>query len=57
MSTHNKPISRKLAGILTCTVLSMGLVSGCSSSESMKESDNLTANMEFKKVASEFTTE
>ncbi|WP_289221292.1 serpin family protein [Faecalibaculum rodentium] len=57
MSTHNKPIARKLAGILSCSVLSMSLISGCASSESMKESDNLTANMEFKKVASEFSAE
>lgn len=57
MSTHNKPISRKLAGILTCTVLSIGLVSGCSSPDTAKESDNLTANMEFRKVDSKFSAE
>ena len=57
MHTHNESLTRKLAGLLSCAALSMGLVSGCASADSRNESDNLTANMEFKKVASEFTTE
>lgn len=41
---------KKLTGIMACTALSMGLISGCSSSNSMNHSINLTSGMQFRKT-------